>query len=108
MENSLSFTSGLHDMTNISMEGGWTPESLRPNSHVNVGNAMEEGFTNLLLTDSIVDHNLSDSGKESDDQNSGSAGGGGTDGSDYYEDNKNYWNSILDLVNSSPSDSPMF
>ena len=98
MENSLSFTSSLHDMT-ISMEGGWTPESLRPNSsHVSVGNVMEEGFTNLLLNDSI-DRSLSDSGKESD-ENSG--------GSDYYEDNKNYWNSILNLVNSSPSDSPMF
>ncbi|XVF58312.1 hypothetical protein PTKIN_Ptkin07bG0055700 [Pterospermum kingtungense] len=103
IENSLSFTSGLHDMT-ISMEGGWTPESLRPNgsAHVNVGNTMEEGFTNLLLNDSI-DQNLSDSGKESD-ENSGGSG----DGSDYYEDNKNYWNSILNLVNSSPSDSPMF
>ncbi|XVF14305.1 hypothetical protein REPUB_Repub09cG0047500 [Reevesia pubescens] len=99
MENSLSFTSSLHDMT-ISMEGGWTPESLRPNSnHVNV---MEEGFTNLLLNDSI-DRRLSESGKESD-ENSGGSG----DGRDYYEDNKNYWNSILNLVNSSPSDSPMF
>ncbi|KAL3622997.1 hypothetical protein CASFOL_031813 [Castilleja foliolosa] len=30
-------------------------------------------------------------------------------GGDYYEDNKNYWNSILNLVNSSPSDdSPVF
>ncbi|XWS44330.1 hypothetical protein CRYUN_Cryun15aG0036000 [Craigia yunnanensis] len=102
MENSLSFTSSLHDMT-ISMEGGWTPESLRPNSnHVNVGNVMEEGFTNLLLNDSI-DRSLSDSGKESD-ENSGGSG----DGSDYYEDNRNYWNSILNLVNSSPPDSPMF
>ena len=104
LENSLSFTSSLHDMT-ISMEGGWTPESLRPNSsHINVGNVnvMEEGFTNLLLNDSI-DRSLPDSGKESDENS-----GGGTDGSIYSEDNKNYWNSILNLVNSSPSDSPMF
>ncbi|KAK5835218.1 Transcription factor MYB39 -like protein [Gossypium arboreum] len=104
MGNSLSsFTSSLQDMT-ISIEGGWTPESLRPNNiNVNnVGNIMEEGFTNLLLNDS-VDRSLSDSGKESD-ENSGGSG----DGSDYYEDNKNYWNSILNLVNSSPSDSPMF
>ncbi|OMP03581.1 hypothetical protein COLO4_10342 [Corchorus olitorius] len=112
IENSLSFsTSSLHDMT-ISMEGGWnsTPESLRPNSNNNnghgnnnVGNVIEEvGFTNLLLNDSI-DRSLSDSGKDSD-ENSGNGG----DGSDYYEDNKNYWNSILNLVNSSPSDSPMF
>ncbi|OMO79327.1 hypothetical protein CCACVL1_13747 [Corchorus capsularis] len=112
IENSLSFsTSSLHDMT-ISM-GGWTSpdQSLRPTSNNNndghgnnnVGNVIEEvGFTNLLLNDSI-DRSLSDSGKDSD-ENSGSGG----DGSDYYEDNKNYWNSILNLVNSSPSDSPMF
>ncbi|KAK8592869.1 hypothetical protein V6N13_043506 [Hibiscus sabdariffa] len=101
MGNSLSsFTSSLHAMT-ISMEGGWTPESLRPNNiNVNDGTIMEEGFTNLLLNDSM-DRSLSDSGKESDGNSGGS-------GSDYYEDNKNYWDSILNLVNSSPSDSPMF
>ncbi|XP_021678987.2 transcription factor MYB16 isoform X2 [Hevea brasiliensis] len=101
-ENSVSFTSGLHhsDMT-ISMEGPWTPESLRLNSgHLQIGNVMEEGFTTLLLSDS-GDRNLTDSGKDSD-HNSGGSGG------DYYEDNKNYWNSILNLVNSSPTDSPMF
>ncbi|GMJ08599.1 myb domain protein 106, NOECK [Hibiscus trionum] len=54
--------------------------------------AMEDGFINLLLNDSS-DPSLSDSGKESDGNSA---------------DNKNYWNSILDLVNSSPSDSPMF
>ncbi|KAJ9147593.1 hypothetical protein P3X46_029737 [Hevea brasiliensis] len=99
-ENSVSFTSSLHhpDMT-ISMEGPWSPESLRLNSsHIHAGNVVEEGFTNLLLSDS--GDRLSDSGKESD--NSGGSG------SDYYEDNKNYWNSILNLVNSSPTDSPMF
>ncbi|KAL4376822.1 hypothetical protein GQ457_02G019210 [Hibiscus cannabinus] len=103
MGNSLSsFTSSLHAMT-LSMEGGWTPESLRPNNiNVNDGTIIEEGFTNLLLNDSM-DRSLSDSGKESD----GNSGGSGN-GSDYYEDNKNYWNSILNLVNSSPSHSPMF
>lgn len=106
IENSLSFTSSIHDMTNISMEGPWTPESLRGNSnvHVNVGNSMEEGFTNLLLNDSVDQPDLSDGGKDS--ENSG--GGGSDSGSDYYQDNKNYWNSILNLVNSSPSNSPMF
>ncbi|XVF60578.1 hypothetical protein PTKIN_Ptkin08bG0059100 [Pterospermum kingtungense] len=102
MENSLPLIgSSLHEMT-ISMEGGWNPDqSLRPNSSdVNVGNGMEEGFTSLLLSDSI-DRSLSDSGKESDEN----SGGSGDHGSDYYEDNKNYWNSILNLVNSSPSDS---
>ncbi|OAY60193.1 transcription factor MYB106 [Manihot esculenta] len=97
-ENSVSFTSSLHhpDMS-ISMEGPWTPESLKLNSsHLHIGNVMEEGFTNLLLSDTGV-RTLSESGKDSDNS-----------GSDYYEDNKNYWNSILNLVNSSPADSPIF
>eukprot|EP00257_Ricinus_communis_P023702 XP_015583755.1 transcription factor MYB106 [Ricinus communis] len=102
-DNSVSFTSSHHHDMTISMEGPWTPESLRlsTSSHIHADHVMEEGFTNLLLNDS-TDRSLSDSGKESD--NSGGSG----NGSDYYEDNKNYWNSILNLVNSSPSDSPMF
>lgn len=79
----------LHDMS-ISMETStWSTDG----GHI-VG---EDGFTNLLLNNSD-DRSLSDGGGDSD--NAG--------GSDYYEDNKNYWNSILNLVNSSPSDSPMF
>nr|URY18793.1 MYB protein [Zanthoxylum bungeanum] len=102
LENSVSFTSTTHDMS-ISMEaaGPWTPdESFRANN-VNVGSTMEEGFTNLLLNDSVDDRpSLSDSCKDSENSD---------DGSDhYYQDNKNYWNSILNLVNSSPSNSPMF
>ncbi|GMY13722.1 transcription factor MYB106-like [Fagus crenata] len=94
--NSLYFRpSSLHDMS-ISMEAStWTG-----GGHVHhVGNVMgEDGlFTNLLLNNSD-DRSLSDGGGDSD--NAG--------GSDYYEDNKNYWNSILNLVDSSPSNSPMF
>ncbi|KAG2710202.1 hypothetical protein I3843_04G015200 [Carya illinoinensis] len=99
IENSLSFTSSLHDLS-ISMEGTWTPESLRTSGtgHIHFGNVMgDEGFTDLLLNNSD-DLSLSDGG---DDSDKGS-------GSEYSEDNKNYWNSILNLVNSSPSDSPMF
>ncbi|GLT56518.1 hypothetical protein SLA2020_295540 [Shorea laevis] len=111
IENSLSFTTNLQDMS-MSIETAWTSESLRANNaHVNnvIGNVMEEGFTNLLLSDSM-DQSLSEGGKES--ENSGGSGDGGEggsgSGSDCYEDNKNYWNNILNLVNSSPSDSPMF
>nr|URY18809.1 MYB protein [Zanthoxylum bungeanum] len=99
LENTLSFTSNTtlhhHEIT-ISMAAAaaaavpWTPESFR----VNNDSTMEEGFTNLLLNDSVRD------GKDS--ENSGGGGGG----SDYYQDNKNYWNSILNLMNSSsPSNS---
>ncbi|KAF3975065.1 hypothetical protein CMV_001670 [Castanea mollissima] len=80
----------LHDMS-ISMEAStWSTSG---------GHVMgEDGFTNLLLNNSD-DRSLSDGGGDSDN----------ADGShEYYEDNKNYWNSILNLVNSSPSDSPMF
>nr|AZL19386.1 transcription factor MYB15 [Diospyros kaki] len=93
VENSVSFTSGLQEMA---MDGvSWTPESLRTGTsdHVN----FMERFTDLLINGS-ADGNFSDGGGESD------SGGCG----DYYENNKNYWNSILNLVNSSPSNSPMF
>ncbi|KAJ6707505.1 MYB TRANSCRIPTION FACTOR MIXTA-LIKE PROTEIN [Salix viminalis] len=84
---------GFPDVT-VSMEVPWNPESSRAdNNSVHVGNVMEEGFTHLLLCDS-AERSLPDNGKDSDH-------GGGT-GSDYYEDNKNYWNRILNLVNSSP------
>ncbi|KAL0431730.1 UNVERIFIED_CONTAM: Transcription factor [Sesamum radiatum] len=77
----------------------WPTESIRSTSeHVPCGNFVEK-FTDLLLS---TERRLSEDGGDSDD---GSGSGGG---SDYNEDNKNYWNSILNLVNSSPSDSPIF
>ncbi|VVA96110.1 unnamed protein product [Arabis nemorensis] len=59
---------------------------------------IEEGFTSLLLRDSTAGKNDAAS----------VAGAVVVNESDYnyYEDNKNYWNSILNLVDSSPSDSP--
>ncbi|KAK7266419.1 hypothetical protein RIF29_19063 [Crotalaria pallida] len=110
LENSITtFTCGLHEFTTMSMEGAtatWgshEDESLRTNDHGDHHNTIaEEGFTSLLLnTNSCDDRSLSEGGGDS---NSGGRGSGG----DFYEDNKNYWNSILNLVNSSPSDSPMF
>ncbi|CAL5191186.1 unnamed protein product [Lathyrus oleraceus] len=69
-------------------------------------NVAEEGFTNLLLDNSNSDDpSLSpESGVEC---NTCDGNGNGSGGSDFYEDNKNYWNNILNLVNSSPSD-PLF
>ncbi|KAA8530389.1 hypothetical protein F0562_005098 [Nyssa sinensis] len=64
IENSMSFTSGLHDMT-MSMESAWTPESLRTgNEHVSGGTFLER-FTDLLLNNSC-DRSFSDGGGESD------------------------------------------
>ncbi|KAL1211336.1 Transcription factor [Cardamine amara subsp. amara] len=61
---------------------------------------IEEGFTSLLLGDSI--------GRKNETTASSGAGAVVVNESEYnyYEDNKNYWNSILNLVDSSPSDSP--
>ncbi|KAL3624017.1 hypothetical protein CASFOL_032833 [Castilleja foliolosa] len=74
--------------------------------HVPSGNFVEK-FTDLLLSTSSGDRNFSEDGGES--ENSGGGDEGVDGGGDYYEDNKNYWNSILNLVNSSPSDdSPVF
>ncbi|KAL0350865.1 UNVERIFIED_CONTAM: Transcription factor [Sesamum radiatum] len=91
------------ELQESSFPSAWEPESMRGNSteHVPCGNFVEK-FTDLLLSTSSGDRRFSDDGGESDN---GSGSGGG---SDYYEDNKNYWNSILNLVNSSPSDSPIF
>ncbi|KAF8390153.1 hypothetical protein HHK36_024675 [Tetracentron sinense] len=99
MENSMTLITSLNDMT-FSMEGHWTPESMRTgNGHVPVFNFME-GFSDHLLANSN-NPNSSDSDGHSDN-----AGGSGSHGD--YEENKNYWNDILNLVNSSPSDSPLF
>ncbi|KAH6830395.1 myb domain protein 16 [Perilla frutescens var. hirtella] len=85
----------------------WESESMRASSeHVPSGNFVEK-FTDLLLSTSSGERRFSDDGGESDN-GSGSGGGSGGEGGDYYEDNKNYWNSILNLVNASPSDSPIF
>ncbi|CAA0828403.1 myb domain protein 16 [Striga hermonthica] len=64
------------------------------------GENFSKKFTDLLLGGLST----AEDGGESDN-NSGS---GGADGGDYYEDGKNYWNSILNLVNFSPCDSQMF
>ncbi|XP_004491833.1 transcription factor MYB106-like isoform X2 [Cicer arietinum] len=95
MENSMAFPSTMHhELTMI------TWGSSDDNAHVSV--ADEAGFTNLLL-------NSSNSGDRSLSPESGGEcntcyGSGG----EFCEDNKNYWNDILNLVNSSPSDSSVF
>lgn len=104
--DSIPFNSG---MGMSSMGNGWaTAESItsdNSNEHVASGNFLES-FTDLLL------NNNSSTGGE---RSGGSAEGGGDSdigggrgcGSCYYDENyKNYWNSILNLVNSPPPDSP--
>ncbi|KAK4271974.1 hypothetical protein QN277_020587 [Acacia crassicarpa] len=103
IDNTMSFASSLHELT-MSLDGTWiTSDSLRTSTDA----IAEEGFTNLLLNANSDDRSLSEEGGGESNNNSHGNGSGGS-GSDLYEDNKNYWNSILNLVNSSPSDSPMF
>ncbi|XP_057754127.1 transcription factor MYB16-like [Arachis stenosperma] len=103
-------------------------ESLRTSgsngAHVNVGDDDDDdeedeelGFTNLLLNANNNNNPNNDNNELSlSSEGGGGSGGGGGDGGgeshnndngDSYED-KNYWNSILHLVDSSPSDSPIF
>lgn len=85
------------------LSSDWASESCRRDSsaeHVPCGNFVEK-FTDLLLSTSAAGSRFSDDGGDSDSGKDG-------DVNDCTEDNKNYWNSILNLVNSSPSDSPIF
>ncbi|XP_068641285.1 transcription factor MYB106-like [Aristolochia californica] len=91
----------LHDMI-FQPEAPWSPESTKTGP---VAPAFMEGFTDLLLDNSHDTHNSSPDGGRS-------RGGGNGDESANAEahddEGKSYWNNILNLVNSSPSDSPMF
>ncbi|XP_058187428.1 transcription factor MYB16-like [Rhododendron vialii] len=115
MENSVSFDTS-HDMMShmamTSVEDSWNPESLgggNTNGNNLYGGSFMKRFTELLVNSSGGDRSVSDGGGSGGgDSDSGSGDCGGGSGGEYCEDNKNYWNSILDLVNSSPSDSPMF
>ncbi|XP_057481746.1 transcription factor MYB16-like [Actinidia eriantha] len=95
VENSV-FNSGLHDMAMSSMAGTWNSETGSEN--VYGGNFMKR----------FTDPFLNNSGEQSFSEGGGESDSGDGSGSDCYEDNKNYWNNILEMVNSSPSHSPMF
>ncbi|KAL8172353.1 hypothetical protein V2J09_024157 [Rumex salicifolius] len=82
----------FHDGDGISLMPTFT--SIQPHQ-----GSFIEGFTELLLC------NFSEKNLSPDGGDGGSDGGGSGSGT---EDNKSYWNSILNLVNSSPSSSQMF
>ncbi|KAL2329941.1 hypothetical protein Fmac_017522 [Flemingia macrophylla] len=116
MENSMPFTSSLHELT-MTMPTTWgSAESRRTSAssssahaHVHV---VQEGFTSLLMNNNSGggrtlspegggDSNINGDGDSDDDDHGG--------GCDLYENNKHYWNNIINLMNyTSPSDSPMF
>lgn len=95
---------GLHDFV-FAVEDPWSPESSKTeNGRVPVSNFID-GFTDLLLNN-CDDRNSSEGGGDSDNAD-GTGFREGPEGADY-EENKNYWNNILNLVNSSSPDSPVF
>ncbi|XP_062106622.1 transcription factor MYB106-like [Humulus lupulus] len=103
-----------NSLLSFNIHGGvsWAPESLKTTITGTHNNGIvEEGFTSLLLNNICEEPSYSDGGGGGgggcDDDENGS-GGSGSGTSEHYQDNENYWNSILNLVNSSPSDSPMF
>lgn len=129
INNSLSFgtsAAGFHGLNGLSIDrttrtrvvdGKEEEEDEDDDERDDQDHGFMEGFTELLLSTKTTisekktlligeegDHN----NNHNNDDSSGRGGTSSSGGSDYYEDNKTYWNSILNLVNSSPSHSPMF
>ncbi|CAI9109734.1 OLC1v1009610C2 [Oldenlandia corymbosa var. corymbosa] len=120
IENSISFTSGLQDLT-MPMDTPWNREENPDDDHhhhARSGGNFVERFTDLLLSTaggSVEQSSFSEGCGESDNNNNNNGGaitttatGAAGPGSEYLEENKNYWDSILNLVNCSPSHTPMF
>ncbi|KAK9116670.1 hypothetical protein Sjap_015617 [Stephania japonica] len=92
-------------------ESAWTSavESVKSEEHENVVPMTNfiDGFTDLLLGNSTANHHHRYERNNSSDQS-----GGNSDHSDecdeFDQEKKNYWNTILNLVNCSPSDSGVF
>ncbi|KAK4279396.1 hypothetical protein QN277_011183 [Acacia crassicarpa] len=109
--NSMSYAASSlhHDLTISNMEGTWA--SQEPLLRIGTGGdavAEDQGFANLLISTNSDDRSLSEEDGGGDSNNWDGGDGGGGSGI-LCEDNKNYWNGILNLVNSdSPSHSPMF
>uniref|UniRef100_A0A2N9J3Y9 Uncharacterized protein n=1 Tax=Fagus sylvatica TaxID=28930 RepID=A0A2N9J3Y9_FAGSY len=86
--------------TTTTTESAWFGDSFRAvNENMHLSNIME-GFTDILAYN-CEDHN-SLMGGDSLENGDKSCGG------NFEENNKNYWNSILHLVNASSSGSPVF
>ncbi|CAJ1830497.1 unnamed protein product [Sphenostylis stenocarpa] len=110
LENSMPFTSSLHELS-MTMATTWGTTATSAHAHAHVA---EAGFTNLLLNSNTGDRSLSrEGGGESNNSHgnvtNGDNGNGNGNSNELYEESKIYWNNILNLMNySSPSDSPMF
>nr|ACN69972.1 MYB transcription factor ML2 [Thalictrum thalictroides] len=103
VNSAVPLNTGLQDMGfSTTVDSPWSSESSKVgNEHIPVTNFIE-GFTNLLLGNSINDRNSVDN--TSGDGDSSDNGDADAMDCEEFEENKNYWNNILNLVNSSPSD----
>lgn len=80
-------------------ENDWISSTIHEFATTQMSEGIEEGFTGLLLGDSI-DRSFSA------DKNESAVESSGGDCNNYYEDSKNYLDSIFSFVDPSPSDSP--
>lgn len=82
-------------------ENDWISSTIFEATQMEEG--VEEGFTGLLLGGDTLGRSFSADKNERDGENSGG------ECNNYFEDNKNYLDSIFNFVDPSPSDSqPMF
>nr|XP_043606054.1 transcription factor MYB16-like [Erigeron canadensis] len=77
------------------------------NEQLSGGNFLEN-FTDLLLSSSSTGNNHRNLQSAASGESSTSLGPNGASNNYYEDNNKNYWNNILDLVNSSLQEPPMF
>lgn len=107
LENSVPITSSFNGLNVPSIDNTWTTESSKSNNnddnnnneHVPGGNFLDS-FTDLLLSSSSTSNRGSDLNTDLEPN--------GVNNSYPEDNNKNYWNNILNLVNSSLQDPPLF
>lgn len=80
-------------------QNDWINSTIHEFETTQMGEGIEEGFTGLLLGGDSIDRSFSGEKNETPGESSGGD-------CNYYEDNKNYLDSIFNFVDPSPSDSP--
>nr|AAM19708.1 myb-related protein-like protein [Eutrema halophilum] len=81
-------------------ENDWINSTIHEFAATQMAEGIEEGFTGLLLGGDSLERSFSGDKNETAGESSGG------DCNNYYEDNKNYLDSIFSFVDPSPSDSP--
>ncbi|NP_001314438.1 transcription factor MYB122-like [Gossypium hirsutum] len=95
LQERLDNSMGLHDILDFSSEDVWFQGSYRAEN-------MMEGYSDTLMVCDSGDHQKSLSMEPRQNFNVG------TSNASSFEENKNYWNNILNFANASPSGSSVF